>query len=167
MHKWYLLDQKHIVMPPLGVASCVLQTELRFFKFFSPFCLHHVVVLLLYGYLRGLCLFVWFRHGQKCLLKFVMGCLHVSLTSRLSMKGSHWKTVEGIKTLYFVLLGKWQLRNGINKPWVHWMDCACLVHKICGYYNKGVYVNLIRSTRWRYFGGHSTRSRMKIYIHEI
>jgi len=27
------------------------------------------------------------------------------------------------------------------------MDCACLVHKICGYYNNGVYVQLIRSTR--------------------
>jgi len=30
------------------------------------------------------------------------------------------------------------------------MDCACLVHKIWDYYKKGVYVQLIRSTR-RYF----------------
>jgi len=33
------------------------------------------------------------------------------------------------------------------------MDCACLVHKICGCYNKGVYVQLIRSTTRRYFQG--------------
>jgi len=31
------------------------------------------------------------------------------------------------------------------------MDCACLVHKIRGYYNKGVYVQLIRSTTRGYF----------------
>jgi len=31
------------------------------------------------------------------------------------------------------------------------MDCACLFHKICDYYNKGVYVQLIRSTTRRYF----------------
>jgi len=23
--------------------------------------------------------------------------------------------------------------KGVNKPCVHWMDCACLFHKICGY----------------------------------
>jgi len=37
------------------------------------------------------------------------------------------------------------------------MDCACLVHTIHGYYSKGVYVQLIRSTtrrhfRWRHHG---------------
>jgi len=26
------------------------------------------------------------------------------------------------------------------------MNCACLVHKICGYYNKGVQVQLIKLT---------------------
>jgi len=30
------------------------------------------------------------------------------------------------------------------------MDCACLIHKIGGYYKKLVYVQLIRSTR-QYF----------------
>jgi len=24
----------------------------------------------------------------------------------------------------------------LNKPCVHWRDCACLVHKICGCYYK-------------------------------
>jgi len=35
------------------------------------------------------------------------------------------------------------------------MDCACLVHKICGYYyyKKEVYVQVIRSTVRRYFRG--------------
>ena len=33
--------------------------------------------------LRGLCAFVWFRHRWKCLLRFVIGRLHVSLTSML------------------------------------------------------------------------------------
>jgi len=27
MHKLYLLDQKHIIMPSLGIASCVLQNH--------------------------------------------------------------------------------------------------------------------------------------------
>jgi len=31
------------------------------------------------------------------------------------------------------------------------MNCACLVHKIYGYYKKGVYTQLIRSTTGRYF----------------
>jgi len=31
------------------------------------------------------------------------------------------------------------------------MDCACLIHKICGHYDKGVYVQLIRFTARRYF----------------
>jgi len=31
------------------------------------------------------------------------------------------------------------------------MDCAYLVHKIGVYYNKGVYVQLIRSTTRQYF----------------
>jgi len=29
------------------------------------------------------------------------------------------------------------------------MDCACLDHKVWGYYNKGVYVQLIISTTRR------------------
>ena len=59
---------------------------------FSPYYFHYVVVSLLYGYFRGLCAFAWFHHRHKCLLIFVMGCLHVSSTFRLSIKGSHWKT---------------------------------------------------------------------------
>ena len=55
------------------------------------------------------------------------------------------------KTLYFLMLGKWQLEKGINKPRVHWMKCSCLVHKIYGYYNKDVYVQLVRSTTKQYF----------------
>jgi len=31
------------------------------------------------------------------------------------------------------------------------MECASLVHKICGCYTKAVYVQLIRSTTRRYF----------------
>jgi len=60
-----------------------------------------------------------------------------------------------IKMLHFVLIGKWQPQNGINKSSVHLMDCACLVHKISGYcyYKKGVYVLVIRSTAKRYFRG--------------
>jgi len=42
------------------------------------------------------------------------------------------------------------LKNGMNKLCVHWMHCACLVHKICGYYVKEVYVQLVRSAS-RYF----------------
>jgi len=35
------------------------------------------------------------------------------------------------------------------------MDCASLVHKICGYYyyKKGAYVQIIKSTARRYFQG--------------
>jgi len=33
------------------------------------------------------------------------------------------------------------------------MDCGCLFHKICGYYNKGVYVQLLISTTRQYFFG--------------
>jgi len=42
--------------------------------------------------------------------------------------------------------------NGINKPCVH---CACLVHEISGYYyyEKGSYVQIIKSTARRYFRG--------------
>jgi len=41
------------------------------------------------------------------------------------------------------------------KPCVHWMDCACLVHKRFRryYYKKGVYEQFVRSTLRRYFGG--------------
>ena len=45
-----------------------------------------MVDLLLYSYFRGLCAFVWFRHRQKCPLRFVMRHIHVSLTSRLSIR---------------------------------------------------------------------------------
>jgi len=70
-----------------------------------------------------------------------------------------WEVLaDRIKTLYFVFRGKRQLQNGkteINTPCVHWMYCACLVRKICGYYyyKKGVYVQVIRSTTRRYFRG--------------
>jgi len=50
-----------------------------------------------------------------------------------------------------VLLGKRQLKNGMNKPCVHWMVDAFLVHEICGYCNIVVYVQLIISTTRRYF----------------
>ena len=50
--------------------------------FFSPYCCHCVVVLLLYSYFHGLCAFVWFCQRQKCLLRFIIGHLHASLTSR-------------------------------------------------------------------------------------
>jgi len=35
------------------------------------------------------------------------------------------------------------------------MDCGCLFNKICGYgyYKKGVYIQVIRSTARRYFRG--------------
>ena len=48
---------------------------------------------------------------------------------------------------------KMTTKNGINNPSVHWIDCVFLVHKLCGYYNKGVYVEVIRSTTRRYFRG--------------
>ena len=48
--------------------------------------------LLLQNHFCGLCAFVWFRHRQKCVLRFVMELLHISSTSRLSMKGSHKKS---------------------------------------------------------------------------
>jgi len=41
----------------------------------------------------------------------------------------------------------------MNQPCVHLMGCTSSVHKICGYYTKGVYVQLIRSTTRRYFQG--------------
>ena len=46
-----------------------------------------------------------------------------------------------------------EFKNGINKSGVHWIDCACLVYKMRGCYNKGVYIQLIRSTTRRYFRG--------------
>jgi len=47
------------------------------------------------------------------------------------------------------------------------MECAGLVHKICGYYyyKKGAYVQLIRSTARRHFRGRK-HGRMKMYISE-
>jgi len=35
------------------------------------------------------------------------------------------------------------------------MDCACVFNKICGYgyYEKGVYIQVIRSTARQYFRG--------------
>jgi len=43
-----------------------------------------------YSYFRGFCAFVWFRHKQKCLLRFVMRYLHVSLTSRPVVLNLSW-----------------------------------------------------------------------------
>ena len=46
-------------------------------------------------------------------------------------------------------LDRWKVQNGTSKPCVHRIDCACLVHKICGYYSyeEGVFVQIIiRST---------------------
>jgi len=40
-----------------------------------------------------------------------------------------------------------------HKPCVHWMDCVCLFHKICGYHDKEVSIQLIRSTTRQYFWG--------------
>ena len=56
---------------------------------------------------------------------------------------------------YFILLGKWKFQNGMNKSCDHWIDCACLVHKIFGYYyyKDGGYVQVMRSTSRRYFRG--------------
>jgi len=48
------------------------------------------------------------------------------------------------------------------------MDCACLVHKICGYcyYKEEVYVQLIRWTARRYFlvRQHGPASKCSLYI---
>ena len=70
-----------------------------------------------------------------------------------------------IKTLYFVLLGKWQLQNCLNKPFVHRMDCACLVHKICGYYyyNKRGLCTGNQTDSLTIFSMEATRSRIKMY----
>ena len=51
---------------------------------------------------RGLCGFVWFRHGPKCLLSFVIERLHASLTTRLSVKGVQARNQLGI-------LGGWRI----------------------------------------------------------
>jgi len=67
-----------------------------------------------------------------------------------------WESLaQRIKTVYFVLLGKWKLQNDINKLCVHWMDRACLFNKICGYgcCKKGVCIQVCRSTARRYFLG--------------
>ena len=47
------------------------------------------------------------------------------------------------------------------------MDCACLVHEICGNYNKGVYVRLIRSTTKNIFDGGNTLPHENLYIRKI
>ena len=75
-----------------------------------------MVVLWLYSYFPGLCAFVWFRHRQKCLLRFVMRRLHVSLTSRQSIKGSHKKT--------FYKMGR--RTKKFEKPWSR---CYASAHK--------------------------------------
>ena len=57
------------------------------------------------------------------------GCCDNTLLCKACLHaGYHQPVAQNVKTLYFVLLGKWQLKNGINKPCVHWMDCACLVY---------------------------------------
>jgi len=60
-----------------------------------------------------------------------------------------------LKHYILLCLKNRHFQNGINKPCVHWRDCACLVHKICGYYyyKKEVYVQVIRSIAARYFRG--------------
>ena len=55
------------------------------------------IVLLLYSYFQGLCAFLWFHYRQKCRLRFAMGRLHVSLTSRAldySSRGHIEKKIE-------------------------------------------------------------------------
>jgi len=51
-----------------------------YINYFSPYCFHCVVVLWMCSCFRGLCAFVWFRHWHKCISRFVMRHLHVSLT---------------------------------------------------------------------------------------
>jgi len=78
------------------ITKCIHQLRLIssinwivFLLIFSP-CFHYVVILLvLCSYFRGLCAVVWFHHRQKCLFRFVITRLHVSLTYRPSMNGSH------------------------------------------------------------------------------
>ena len=130
-----------------------------------------MVVLLLWNYFRGLCAFVGFRHWQKCILRFAMKRFHVWLTSGLSVEGAakkdlfwkwgrrtkkfekSWQT--GLKHYILYFVENDNFKTEINTPCVHWMYCACLVRKICGYYyyKKGVYVQVIRSTARRYFRG--------------
>ena len=62
-------------------------------------------------------------------------------------------SLRGLKHCTFCIAWKITTWKGISKPCVHWMDCACLFHKMCGYYNKGVYVQLVRSTTRGYFWG--------------
>jgi len=67
---------------PLLVLDGFYKLHCFYVNIFSPYCFHYMVALLLYSYFRGLCAFACFHHRQKCLLRFVLGYLHVSLTSR-------------------------------------------------------------------------------------
>jgi len=50
-----------------------------------------------------MCAFVWFRHRQKCFLRFAMRHLKVSFITTLSIKGSREKTLfkMGLRTKKF------------------------------------------------------------------
>ena len=52
----------------------------------------------------------------------------------------------------------------MSKPCVHLIRCACLVHKICGNYNKGVYVQLIDRERDDIFDCGNTIPHENVHI---
>jgi len=67
---------------PLVVLDSFYKLNCFLLIFYTLYCLHYVF-LLLYSFFRGLCAFIWLRRRQKCHLRFTMGPLRVSLTSRL------------------------------------------------------------------------------------
>jgi len=104
--------------------------------------------------------FTWMNVSTLGLLHMLRcGCCESTLPCRTCLHAVyHQPTPLGIQILYFALLGKWQVENSTNKPFVHWMCCACLVHKICVYNNKWVYAQLITPTTRA-----ATRFRTKIW----
>ena len=86
-NRWIVLKGSSATVP-LVVLDNFYKVNCFFVNFFSPYCFHHVMVFLLYSYFHGLCI-LWFRHWQRCILRFVMRPSHTSLTSRQSIKGSH------------------------------------------------------------------------------
>ena len=60
---------------------------------------------------------------------------------------------RGLKHYILYCLENDNFKTAWIRPCVHWRDCACLVHKICGYCycKKGVYVKVIGATAKRYF----------------
>jgi len=99
--------------------------------------------------------------GLLCIVSW--GCCDSTLLCKTCLHAVyHQPTTERIKTIFFVLLGKWQ-QNGINKAGVYWMDCACLVYKICSYYNKAAYVRLLydQMYNWTIFSRAATRPAWK------